>query len=230
MDYDDAEVRLRTRREKLFQREERLTRTGIPRKYWNLTWEDFEKRDATADMRDWLVGYEETFDEAMHDGRGYALLGPPGVGKTMSSCILGVLLSDAGAVVRFVPLARLIEKRIRQFTLMKLYERAGDEGALEEWSEIDRWLYTLRNVAHLVILDDVGKEHRTATGYAEDTFDQFLRERVALGRPVGITSNVKLDKWAAQYSDSMGDFLHEAGEVIHIQKRDSMRRRSGDDE
>lgn len=204
-------------RERSMNREKRLYRSGLPTGYWNCSWEDFRETPENREMREAVIGYESDWDPSMHSGKGLLLEGPPGAGKTMAACLLGLALLDQGLLVRFVPLAAYIERLQRQFTLQQ-------SGNWDAWEVNDQWLHLVRNVAHLVILDDVGKEYRTASGYAEDAFDLFLRERIRLGRPVVMTSNLLPAKWTKVYSPSMASFIYEAATIVGVNSKTDMRR------
>lgn len=205
----------------------RLARTGIPRKFWDVGWDGYRvDRDNSAMVEQLklfagMLGVEPR----LNGGRGFTLVGPPGIGKTMAACILGVQLSDTGFMIRFMPLADLIRTHIRQITLQQAWQKYEDFGSFEEWKNADENLRTMERVAHLVILDDVGKEHRTASGYAVDEFDYLLRSRVRLGRPVIMTSNVPPTAWETQYSGAMASFVEEATTVIQLQSRTDHRRK-----
>lgn len=204
-------------RERAMNREKRLYRSGLPTSYWNSSWDDFTETDDNRAMRRAVIDYESGWDSSMHSGKGLLLEGRPGAGKTMAASLLGLSLLDQGLLVRFVPLAAYIERLQRQFT----FTQSQDWDA---WRENDDWLHLLRNVAHLVILDDVGKEYRTASGYAEDSFDLFLRERIRLGRPVVMTSNLLPAKWTKVYSPSMASFIYEAATIVTVNSTTDMRR------
>ena len=205
----------------------RLARTGIPVTYLGKTWADYEHRDATEHLREALRDYAEQFKTTsppMHGGKGLLIQGPPGVGKTMAACLLGVELLGQGFYIRFITLAGYTQTLIRQITLQQAWQRYESLDAFEEWDRTDDALRALRETAHLVIVDDVGKEHKTASNYAVDSFDEFLRDRVNLGRPVVMTSNVSIDKWTERYSEAMASFVRQAATVISVETADDMRR------
>lgn len=218
LDDDDYEI---VKIERLRSNTQRRRRSGIHPKYWDATWSDFEVAPHTEQMQKSLVRWSDAFDNEMHLGRGFTLLGPPGVGKTMASCLVGMDLLRAGYLVRFVPLASYVSMQQEQFKLEGVFrnqDTAEANQARTSWWAIENELHIIRKVAHLVILDDIGKEYRTETGYAEDSFDLFLRSRYNLGRPTIVTSNVPVRDWETLYSPAMQSFIHEASEVISISK------------
>jgi DNA replication protein DnaC len=77
----------------------------------------------------------------------------------------------------------------------------------------------------LLVLDDLGKEHRTASGWAENTIDAVLRSRYNAGLPTIVTTNVPLKNWGDVYGEAMGSFAHEAFIPINIVSTEGDRRK-----
>lgn len=193
-------------------RETRLLRTGIPRRFWDLSWDDYHDVDVTSVMRTALIDYGARFIDKprMHAGKGFLLQGSAGLGKTMAAAILGVQLSDDALMVRFTTMAHYLDTVIRQFTLAQSWQKYENLDAHTEWVAADEELRRMRDVAHLLIIDDAGKEHHTASRFAVDSFDSLLRHRYDIGRPVGLTSNYPIEEWNVKYSASMESFLYES--------------------
>jgi DNA replication protein DnaC len=66
------------------------------------------------------------------------------------------------------------------------------------------------NNVRVFVLDDLGKEYRTTSGWAENTFDALLRSRFNAGLPTIVTTNVELENWGGVYGEPMGSFALEA--------------------
>lgn len=134
-------------------------------------------------------------------GRGLLLAGAPGSGKTALSSVI------AQELIRSVPrpVWKEIDRPVFFVTypeyLLSLQKSFGtDEESLE----------SIAMSSGLLILDDLGKEHKTSSGWAEATFDSLLRIRFDRGLPTFITTNVPLSKWATVYGEAMESFAHEA--------------------
>ena len=62
----------------------------------------------------------------------------------------------------------------------------------------------------IVVLDDIGQEHRTQSGFTESSLHELLRVRYEAARPTIITTNVSMSKIAEIYGDSFDSFRHDA--------------------
>jgi DNA replication protein DnaC len=76
----------------------------------------------------------------------------------------------------------------------------------------------------VLVLDDLGKEHATASRWAEHAFDLLLRSRYDAGFPTIVTTNVPPEEWGQVYGESMMSFGHEALVPLCIVSRDGDRR------
>jgi len=119
--------------------------------------------------------------------------------------------------VYFVQLAELIEMHIRLFRLQGGCERGSLSDPTEYWN-LDQLLEDLKYTVKLLVVDDVGKEHRTATGFAEDQLDFLVRTRLNRGLPTIYTSNVPLYQWGSQYSESMRSCIERSSLVLEFNR------------
>ena len=86
----------------------------------------------------------------------------------------------------------------------------------EEYSDLVNLLEDSTARARFLVIDDVGKEHSTQSGFSIDTFDLLVRSRYANGFSTTITSNLPLSRWESSYSDSMRDFTERTLRVVHF--------------
>jgi len=62
----------------------------------------------------------------------------------------------------------------------------------------------------VLIIDDIGKEHASLSGWQKNMLHHILRTRFNNGLPTIVTTNIELDDWAGLYGDATESFAHEA--------------------
>jgi len=163
-------------------------------------------------------------------GLGLLLVGKPGHGKTT---LASVVLQD---VLRNIDNERFSQTPYRPASpglfidypkLLRVQQRSWKDESGADAKLIDR-IYgdapDSENIS-ILVLDDLGKEHRTATNWAEDTFDALLRSRYNAGLPTIVTTNVPLKSWGETYGEAMESFAHEAFLPINIVSTEGDRRK-----
>lgn len=204
-----------------------LVDTNIPRQFRHALYDDYDSERGEPKILKKLVDWEPTA------ARPLALFyGKPGMGKTMMSCAVlnehhyrfnvpqgipeaaATVLLQERSPVYFIQMAELISLHIR---CMKLHDRlVKGVGDHTEYLETDRLLNDLESRVKVLVIDDVGKEHRTSTGYAEDVFDLLVRSRHNRGLLTVLTSNLPISRWSASYSDSMESLVRRSALVLEF--------------
>lgn len=161
-------------------------------------------------------------------GIGLLLIGRPGAGKTrLAATIAQEIITKATNDVwrcRDIPVSP-----VRFITYPDLLSDAkaamdADEDAADNVARMFGRAADSRNV-RLLVLDDLGKEHRTTSKWAENFFDHLLRSRFDRGLPTIITSNVPVRDWEGIYGGPMASFAFEALEHLAIISAEGDRRR-----
>jgi DNA replication protein DnaC len=160
-------------------------------------------------------------------GKGLLIQGKPGRGKTTlaSAAIMEIIRRANPAVLKT---GDWIPQRPVYFTtypeLLRL-QRDGWDGDEKANDLFHRVMGDGSDPIAIVVLDDLGKEHKTASGYAENLFDQVFRRRYDLGLPTIITTNVPLDEWSEIYGEAMESFAHEATFLLEMMGKGGDRRK-----
>jgi DNA replication protein DnaC len=69
----------------------------------------------------------------------------------------------------------------------------------------------------VLVLDDVGKEHASASGWQKNMLHHVLRTRFNNGLPTIVTTNIKREDWAGLYGDSTESFVHEIFSYLPVE-------------
>ena len=146
-------------------------------------------------------------------GKGLLLIGKPGHGKTTLSCTLvqealRKAPQDLWGGASFVKRPAFF---IDYPKLLRIQQRSWKDDAEDDRDLMDAIYGEAGNDSvKILVLDDLGKEYRTASGWAENVFDAVLRARYNAGLPTIVTTNVPLNDWGSVYGEPMESFAHEA--------------------
>jgi DNA replication protein DnaC len=151
-------------------------------------------------------------------GKGLLLQGEPGNGKTTLAL---VILQD---MLRRFPLSAFSPQDNRILvspcyfatfsSIISLNGQLMGDGKTDEserlflgmHGECDDDAYNIR----VLVIDDVGKEHMSASGWQKTVLHHLLRTRFNNGLPTILTTNIKLDAWDALYGPATESFALEA--------------------
>lgn len=193
--------------------------TKIPQRFWGMSLDSYKIPPGSEDARDIVGDYIANIGSYLSDGVGLTFSGPPGEGKTMLMSIIGMAAVDAGYTVYYMPMARYIRNQLN------LIAWSGVDALEDDFVDTTRLQLRVRNKVQFLLLDDVGKEHHTNTGFAQDEFDFLVRLRYDKALPTIITTNVPVDTWNGKYSAAMQSFVNEAFPEVIIDTKDYRGRR-----
>lgn len=95
-----------------------------------------------------------------------------------------------------------------------------DKGESVKKTKALETLYKVRH-CHLLVLDDIGQEHRTTSGFTESLLHEMIRKRCENALPTIVTSNVPIDNIAHVYGGAFDSFRKEAFQTVEIKGPDS---------
>jgi len=157
-------------------------------------------------------------------GNGILIYGRPGIGKTtLSLAIIQELLTKL-PLEAFAPTENKVLLKPCYFAtfndLLDLKGRSMDDYPTEEdillWSgvlgECKDDSYNIR----VLVIDDVGKEHSTLSGWQKNLLHHVLRTRFNNGLPTIVTTNIARENWDGLYGDATASFAKEAFTYLPI--------------
>lgn len=156
-------------------------------------------------------------------GVGLLLYGLPGRGKTtLANTVLQEFIRNVAPDVVGMGPGKAVSKLARFITYNTLLDL---KGSIMENHEADEELlyngilgeavddaYNVR----LLVLDDVGKEHASVSGWQRNMLHHVLRTRFNNGLPTIVTTNIRIDDWEAHYGTATQSFVHEAFVYVNM--------------
>lgn len=212
-----------------------IDNANIPAKFTNWYWSNLSPYD--GDVEDYVHGWVDRFASGHiveKTGVGMIFYGKPGHGKTgLAATVVQEALRAATPASwgktwakPYQPSRGAYMAPYRAFP--KLTQRQFNDATSEDEDALLKDIVgerTRDTAIRLLVLDDVGKEHRTSSGWAVGFFEDLIRERYYEGWPTIITTNLYPGEWQATYGDSCESFMHEAFTHHHVASPDGDRRK-----
>ena len=165
-------------------------------------------------------------------GKGLLLWGEPGVGKsTLALSIIQEAITTLPANTFQVEEGHTLVRPCYFATFNDVIDLKGSiiGGESKEADEVlykgmlgecDDDAYNIR----VLIVDDLGKEHSSLSGWQSSLFHHLLRTRFNNGLPTIVTTNIKLENWASEYGDATESFANEAFYYMPITMSEDLRK------
>jgi DNA replication protein DnaC len=145
-----------------------------------------------------LLEYLNDIEFFMLQGTGLFLHGMNGAGKSMFASLLAKRVLQLGSyTVRYVRFTELLDH----------YRSSWRDNEQREWFE-----GSMRN-AHLLVLDDMGKEYDGVLRVAMSAVDTIIRFRTQNSMPTIVTTNLDRDDFQTRYAKSVNELVTEACRV-----------------
>jgi len=188
-----------------FEQKAKFLGAGIPKTYWNLTWDDFV---GDKEAKKLIQKYCGSLEAAFEHGQGVIFSGDHGTGKTALSTLIGKEAIAKGYTVRYFPVAKVLGKILESF---------ND-------ADLKRNLDTVMERVEFLILDDLGKEYlgvrQQLNPMVQLTFDAMLRERYNRVLVTIISTNFDKSSIQNQYGDSMLSVLYGSTKYVEVKGHD----------
>jgi hypothetical protein len=172
-----------------------MKRSNVPENFWYATLGSIPKHLPYVDK---VISYHNKMEELLQQGVGLYLHSDDN--QTGKTSIAVALLKRA---LRLRKTAYFSEAG----SLKNALTRNED---FEESTLLDERL----RVVDLLVIDDIGKEYRTSSGFAETTFENIMRDRIQANKSIIITSNMQPKEISKVYSESLAALLK--GNLIPI--------------
>lgn len=164
-------------------------------------------------------------------GIGLMLYGLPGRGKTtVANAVLQDIIRNVPPEIVGLEPGKAVPRPCYFITYNGILDLKGD--IMDNHDSDDELLYNgllgeavdeSYNV-RVLIIDDVGKEHASASGWQKNMLHHVLRTRFNNGLPTIITTNVRLDDWEAHYGSATQSFVHEAFVYLNVDSAKDLRK------
>ena len=170
---------------------------NIGERYWKATRESLNPEQSKC-----LNSYLSKLDDAVRRGIGLFLWGPNNTGKSYVSALLCKMVWAQHRVTSYcVTAAELKESWIHETPA-----HADSEELMSDRVALARFL----------VIDDLGREYRSNSGFSEVHFGALLRQRVRENLVTCITTNLSPKEFTETYGKATSNLVKECMYPIHL--------------
>lgn len=192
---------------------ENLKIMGVPKKFYDLTMDDFETFDQKGlkAVKTFTTNYLNNIAENFANNHGILFLGSNGVGKTYISCM----------IVKEAYRHRYTAKRTTFVDYINSYTRMWGAKTPEERDYLEQEFYNSYKAIEFLVLEEIGKEidSKVSTPILEDC----LRYREDNGLVTIICTNLNAPTLRERYGESIYSLMQGNMTPIKIEGRDKRR-------
>ena len=208
---------------------ERWKKAGLFVPYFGKKWDPQADPVALAAVQEWIEHLEEHITS---DGLGLLFFGDPGRGKTLLAHIAADAALDFGERLRPLPrrdvlLALTVQGYIelfhRQMSALDVSKHTGSTQAADEYMRMTETIDAIQTRIKVLLIDDLGKEHSTNSGFAENQIERLIRARGNRGLPTLITTNLGSEQLSSRYGPSFASYVLQVCSVVSVRGGDYRR-------
>lgn len=199
--------------------------------YHNKTMADFLViNDSHVTAVNTLFDYLKSLNDRRASGQGLTFLGPSGVGKTLLASIVLNSAESQGYRIEAIELARYVGLHKDQFSLAQLMKETHEDEIVDQYVKVRQHVRYIQGLskrsADWVLLDDVGREFPSGSGWSQGEFFDTLRSRWNRGLPTILTTNLPMIELEYRYTEGLTSLLMESSEIITVEGDDYRCRRA----
>lgn len=192
---------------------ENLKIMGVPKKFHDLTMDDFETFDQKGleAVKTFTTNYLNNIAENFANNHGILFLGSNGVGKTYISCM----------IVKEAYRHRYTAKRATFVDYINAYTRMWGAKAPEEKEYLEQEFYNSYKAIEFLVLEEIGKEIDTKV--SAPILEDCLRYREDNGLVTIICTNLNVSTIRERYGESIYSLMQGNMTPIKIEGKDKRR-------
>jgi len=173
-------------------------------------------QDAVDKVKTYVVDWGAA--DGLPEGFGIIFVGPSGVGKTRLACYVLEAMAAKGAQIECIEVSSYVGLHQDAWSRQRAEQ-------WEEWAEVKEHLDFIRNRARFLLLDDLGREHESVSGWSNEQMFDLLRYRWNRGKPTIITTNLPYQSLTDRYTEGFTSFLSEITIPIVMEGEDYRRKK-----
>jgi DNA replication protein DnaC len=175
-----------------------------------------ELERAVEVTRDYIDNLKAMKDE----GKGITFVGPNGVGKTHLACAMMAAAGDAGYRIECIELSSYVDMYMESFRLNARINKFGYDEDGQQSYQLDERLRYVERRSQFLLLDDLGRETESRSGWSNHQVFNLLRYRHNRNMSTIVTTNLSFPELDEQYTPGLSSFLREATALIVMEGED----------
>jgi DNA replication protein DnaC len=196
---------------------------GVFRRYRGQTLDDYQPTHETQhDAKEIVRVYIEDLELHRVAGQGITFMGPIGVGKTTLASVVISAAREKGYRVESIEMSAYVQLIKDSWRLDNL-TREDYEEYCEQADEVhDRLRYiqgqgrSPKQGADWLLLDDVGREYASESGWSGQQLFDLVRFRYNRRLPTLVTCNLRLSELDNRYTEGLTSVLTECSFMVGI--------------